>query len=231
MRDRALHAVIFDLDGVIANTVEHYYHAGKRLADEINIPYDRELNQKVQGLNRYKQVEIMLGDKFKDYSEEQIRELGDRRSLYYREKITTFSSKDVLPGMVDLLIELKEKQIKTALASASSNAFEVVEKLGVRKYLDIIVDIKKIKNGKPDPEIFLTAANLLNVEPINCVAIEDGEAGLTGILQTDMFSIGVGKHEAMRKADWRVMSTDEITLNRLLHEWENKPSDKLLTTK
>ncbi|MFN7252027.1 MAG: beta-phosphoglucomutase [Anaerobacillus sp.] len=216
---KKLAAVIFDLDGVIANTVELYFEAGKRLADELNVPYSRELNQKLQGLNRYKTVEIMLGDKVNLYSEAEICSHGDLKSEYYRELLETLSEKDVLPGILDFLNEIKEFRIKTALASSSSNADLVLKKLGVEKYIDYVVDIREVKNGKPSPEIFLLAAEGLGIAPHNCAAIEDGEAGLAGIMATEMFSIGVGKHKEMAKANWYIESTTELQLNTLLEKW------------
>ncbi|RXJ02769.1 beta-phosphoglucomutase [Anaerobacillus alkaliphilus] len=217
---KKLEAVIFDLDGVIANTVELYFIAGKRLADELNVSYERQLNQRLQGLNRYKTVEIMLGSKLDLYTQEEIHEIGDRKSLYYRELLGSLSAKDLLPGMVEFLKELKTHDIKTGLASSSSNAHTVVEKLGIENYLDYIVDIKQIKHGKPSPEIFIAAAKGLSVDRRKCVAIEDGEAGLTGILKAEMFAVGVGAHKEMQRAHWQVDKTSEITYERLCEKWE-----------
>ncbi len=217
---KKLEAVIFDLDGVIADTVELYYQAGKRLADELGIEFDRDMNQKIQGINRYAGMEMMLGDKLNEFSKEEVHRLGDLRSEYYRELIATISPENVLPGMSQLLQELKNAGTKTGIASSSSNASVVVEKLEVGQFIDFIVDIKQVKKGKPDPEIFLSAAEALGVGQENCVAIEDGEAGLTGILQTGMFSVGIGVHEEMKKAHWHVQSTSEITYSNLVQRWE-----------
>jgi beta-phosphoglucomutase len=216
---KQLEAIIFDLDGVIANTVELYYVAGKRLADELNVPYSRELNQKLQGLNRYKTVEIMLGDKVNLYSKDEICLFGDRKSEYYRELLETLSEKDIHPGILDFFKEIKKSGIKTALASSSSNACIVLKKLKIEKYIDYVVDIREVKNGKPSPEIFLLAAEGLGVAPSNCTAIEDGEAGLAGIIGTEMFSIGVGNDKEMAKANWHIETTTELQLNTLLEKW------------
>lgn len=194
--------------------------AGKKLADELNVPYCRNQNQRLQGLNRYKTVEIMLADKACMYSEAEIHLLGDRKSDYYRELIATLSEKDVLPGMINFLKEVNDYRLRTALASSSSNASVVLKKLGVEKYIDFVVDIKQVRRGKPDPDIFLLAAKGLDVAPRNCAAIEDGEVGLAGILETEMFSIGIGPHEEMAKANWHVKSTNELKLNELLEKWE-----------
>ncbi|WP_297990676.1 beta-phosphoglucomutase [Anoxybacillus sp.] len=208
-------AVIFDLDGVIADTVELYYIATKRVADEIGVPFDRQLNQKLQGMSRQAMVEALLGEKAREWSEEEKRALGDRRGQYYRELIEQLSPSDVLPGMIDLLRDIQRDGVPMALASSSSNASVVVERLGVCSFFDVIVDVKTITRMKPDPEIFLTAAKHLYVDPRFCVAVEDGEAGMKAIKQTNMFSVGIGDHLASLSSDWLVQRTEQLAWDEL----------------
>ncbi len=210
-----IEAVIFDLDGVIADTVELYYIATKRVADEIGVPFDRQLNQKLQGMSRQAMVEALLGEKAREWSEEEKRALGDRRGQYYRVLIEQLSPSDVLPGMIDLLRDIQRDGVPMALASSSSNASVVVERLGVRSFFDVIADVKTITRMKPDPEIFLTAAKHLYVDPRFCVAIEDGEAGMKAIKQTNMFSVGIGNHLASLSPDWLVQRTEQLTWDEL----------------
>lgn len=213
-------AVIFDLDGVIADTIDLYYEAGKKLADEIGVSYSRELNQKLQGINRYTSVKIMLGEKAHLYTKDEIFDLGNRKSQYYRDLLPTINPNYLLSGIKPFLQELKDQTIPMAIASSSSNAVEVLMRLEVKHFFDFIVDVKKLTKGKPDPEIFLTAAQGLGVSPGDCVAIEDGEAGLAGILKTDMFSIGVGKHEEMKRAHWNVSSTKQLSFLELVSRFK-----------
>ncbi|WP_461201582.1 beta-phosphoglucomutase [Anoxybacillus sp. TBDG-1] len=210
-----IEGVIFDLDGVIADTVELYYIATKRVADEIGVPFDRQLNQKLQGMSRQAMVEALLGETAHEWTEEEKRALGDRRGQYYRELIEQLSPSDVLPGMIDLLRDIQRDGVPMALASSSSNARIVVERLGVRSFFDVIVDVKTIARMKPDPEIFLTAATQLCVDPSHCVAIEDGEAGMKAIKQTNMFSVGIGVHLASLSPDWLVQRTTQLTWDEL----------------
>lgn len=210
-----IEAVIFDLDGVIADTVELYYIATKRVADEIGVPFDRQLNQKLQGMSRQVMVEALLGETAHEWTEEEKRALGDRRGQYYRELIEQLSPSDVLPGMWDLLCDIQRDGVPMALASSSSNARIVVERLGVRPFFDVIVDVKTIARMKPDPEIFLTAAKELYVDPSHCIAIEDGEAGMKAIKQTNMFSVGIGAHLAPLSPDWLVQQTTQLTWGEL----------------
>jgi beta-phosphoglucomutase len=214
-----LQAVIFDMDGVIADTVELYYQANKRTADRMEAPFTRELNQQLQGISRFKTVEYMAGLSGRPFSAGQLAELAEAKNRHYKQLIQQLSLNDVLPGIRELLRELKGSSIKTAVASSSSNAFTVLERLALVDQFDFIVDIKTIQRGKPDPEIFMKAADGLGVPYANCAAIEDGEAGLAGIKRAGMFSVGVGAHEAMKEADWHVPSTGEITLAELLKRY------------
>jgi beta-phosphoglucomutase len=124
--------------------------------------------------------------------------------------------------MIDLLRDIQRDGVPMALASSSSNASVVVERLGVRSFFDVIVDVKTITRMKPDPEIFLTAAKHLYVDPRFCVAIEDGEAGMKAIKQTNMFSVGIGNHLASLSPDWLVQQTTQLTWDELKKRFMQK---------
>ncbi|MFC3884898.1 beta-phosphoglucomutase [Bacillus songklensis] len=215
-----LKAVIFDMDGVIADTVQLYYFANKHIADQIGAPFDRDLNQRLQGINRMKTVECLVELSGQTFSDEKKRSLAEEKNEHYKKLIQNMSPKDMLPGILPLLMELKENKVKTAVASSSSNAFTVLEKLELIHWFDYVVDVKTIQNGKPHPEIFMKAADELGIRYKNCAAIEDGEAGLSGIQKAGMFSIGVGAHQAMEKADWHVMSTGKLNYRELKEKFE-----------
>ena len=121
---------------------------------------------------------------------------------------------NILPGIKNFMSSLKKHKIKTALASASRNAPAVIKKLGIAADFDIIIDAATVARGKPDPEIFVTAAEALNVYPEQCAGVEDAEAGVDAIRAAGIFSIGVG--EAARAADWAIDSTGGLELEELL---------------
>lgn len=212
---QTFHAVIFDLDGVLADTVEYHYLATKRVADELDIPFDRALNQKMQGMSRTSLIEALVKNSDYSFTPEQKEELGNRKNEYYQQLIRRITREDILPGMTDFLEKLKQNDIKLAIASASSNAKTVLTHLKISHFFEHIVDIRDVQKMKPDPEIFLKAADALQVPYENCIAIEDSEAGIKAIKQTPMFSIGVGTHAAVKEADWHVDNTSEITYEKL----------------
>lgn len=217
-----LQAVIFDFDGVIADTVPLYYEATKKVAIEMGAPFTREDNLRYQGVPRMVLIDDLVARTNNVFTDLEKEMLGNRKSDYYKDMISEFTVENMLPGMYAFLKELKDEGIKFGIASSSSNAPYLLERFGIRDWFECIVDPHSLKKGKPDPEIFLAAANCLGVEYTNCAAIEDGQAGLSGILQTPMFSVGIGEGEVFEKADWRVSSTLELKADTLLDKFNNR---------
>jgi beta-phosphoglucomutase len=129
---------------------------------------------------------------------------------------------DALPGIPELLAELKRHGIKTAIASASKNAITVIGNLQMNDRFDVIVDAATIQNTKPDPEVFLKAAEMLEVEPEACVGIEDAVAGIQAIASANMAAIAIGDQEAFPQANLVVSSTKELTMHQVLQAFERK---------
>jgi len=129
---------IFDLDGVITDTAEYHYRAWKRLADELGIPFTREENEALRGIPRRESLLLML--KGRSYPEDVLTELMERKNGYYLEFIREISPRDLLPGARELLQEIRAAGLKIALGSASKNAREVIERLGITDLFDAIAD-------------------------------------------------------------------------------------------
>lgn len=215
-----LQAVIFDLDGVIVDTFELYYLANKTAANNLSIPFTLEDNEKFRGIGRMKIIESMVKKAKVMLSEREKRELAETKNKHYQKLINDIDEAFILPGMKQLIIDLKKDAVKIGIASSSTNGETVLHKIGLLKHIDTIVDPNSLSSGKPDPEIFLKAAANLRVPQENCVAIEDGNAGMEAIKSTNMFSIGIGKEKRMETADWHVLKTDEITYHELLERFE-----------
>jgi beta-phosphoglucomutase len=212
--DPHLEAVIFDLDGVITDTAEHHFRAWKRLAEEISLPFDRDLNERLKGVSRMESLQIILERAGRTESlEDQVR-LADRKNAYFRELIQAITPADLLPGIRDLLADLRARGVKTAIASMSHNVWDVVRSLGIEGDVDLIVDPAGLVKGKPDPEIFLNAAEQLGVRFEDCVGIEDARAGVEAIKAARMVAVGVGRD--LPGADWTVTDTRELTAEALM---------------
>ena len=213
-----LEAVIFDLDGVITDSAEYHYQAWKKLADELEIPFDREFNHQLRGVGRMDSLELILSRvPERSYSEEKKQELAAKKNEIYKDLITQISPDDLLPGIESLLKELKEAGIHIALASASRNAPAIMDNLQIGDLFEVMTDPGKVKKGKPDPEQFFMAAEMLGVPIRNCVGVEDAQAGVEAIRGAGMFCVGVGDY--LEGADWKVSGTEELSLRALREQY------------
>ena len=185
-------AVVFDLDGVIVSTDHYHYLAWKRLAEEENIPYSIEVNQLQRGVSRMESLDIMLQNTNKPYTEKQKALMAERKNQYYITYIQKISPTDILEGVTDFLNELKQRNIQCAVASSSKNTAAILKGIGLDTFFDAVADGTQITNSKPDPEVFSLAANLLNLPPEACIAIEDAEAGIESAKAAGMTCIGIG---------------------------------------
>jgi beta-phosphoglucomutase len=194
-------AVIFDLDGVITDTARYHYLAWKEMAKQIGIDIDEEFNETLKGVDRMGSLERILASGNKQYSESEKLDLATSKNNHYNELIKSMSAKDLLPGALAALKSVRELGLKTALASVSKNASTIIERLGITNLFDYIVDANFIKNGKPDPEIFLKAAKELHVPPNECIGVEDAVVGVQAIKSAGMYAIGVGDAKVLNQAD------------------------------
>ncbi len=204
-------SVIFDLDGVITSTDEYHYEAWKRLSDEMNWAFDKEINQQLRGISREASLGVILKHNNTTISKDEIKVLTDKKNEWYKESLSSLSENDILPGIKKLLLDLKKRGITTAVASASKNAPFILEQIHLTDLFTIIVDAKDVVKGKPDPEVFLRAAIGLKVLPYECVGIEDAPAGIIAIKSAMMKSIGVGGAVDPLECDAHVEDTSFLT--------------------
>jgi len=198
-------AIIFDLDGVLTDTSEYHYQAWKHLADDEGIPFTHEENDAhLRGVGRRDSLMYLL--KGRKVSEEQIQEMMDRKNRYYNALIEQMTPKEVVPGGVQLLKEIRQAGIKTAIASASKNCMTVLERLELVSYFDGIADGYCVVNGKPAPDIFVFAAGLVHVHTPDCLGVEDADAGIEAIKAAGMQALAIGPKERFHKAD-KVLAT------------------------
>lgn len=220
----ALKALIFDLDGVLADTAELHYLAWKRLAEELGLAFDRAQNEALKGVSRMGSFEIILKNNGKSdaFTPAEKETLITRKNEYYKALVEQLTEKDILRGIPELLAEARAAGLKTAVASVSKNAPRVLERLGLAPCFDAVADPAKVKRQKPDPEIFLTCAEQLGADPVECVGLEDSQAGVEAILGAGMFAVGVHVAAGGPEPDWMVDSTAELTLARLTERFAAK---------
>ncbi len=200
-------AILFDLDGVLTDTSEYHYQAWKHLADDEGIPFTHEENDAhLRGVGRRDSLMYII--RGRQYIEEEIQEMMDRKNRYYLDLIKQMSPKEVVPGGRELLEELRQAGIKTAIASASKNADLVLQRLDILKYLDAVADGNSVKNGKPAPDIFVYAAGMVHVPVSECLGVEDADAGIEAIKNAGMQALAIGPAERFHRAD-KVLATME----------------------
>jgi beta-phosphoglucomutase len=214
----SIKAFIFDLDGVLTDTAEYHYRGWKRLADEEGIPFTREDNEALRGIPRRESLMLIL--KGRKHPEVKILEMMERKNRYYLEFIRDISAKDLLPGARELLEEIREAGLKSALGSASKNASEVVERLGIASLLDAISDGHSVERQKPAPDLFLHAAAQLGLSPTECVVLEDAEAGIEAARAGGFGTVGLGPPARVGAADVSFPSLASVHLTDLLRALE-----------
>jgi beta-phosphoglucomutase len=214
---------IFDLDGVLTDTAEYHYRGWKRLADEMGIEFTREDNEALRGIPRRESLLLIL--KGREFSEEQLREMMDRKNNYYLDFIREITSRDLLPGSRELLEEIRAAGLKSALGSASRNASEVVERLGITGLLDAIADGHSVALQKPAPDLFLFAAAQLGLIPSECVVVEDAAAGIEAARAGGFRSVGLGPQERVAWADLVLPDLEGVHLQDLLNGLDRSRAD------
>ena len=214
--------VLFDLGGVITDTAEYHYLAWKKLADELGITIDREFNEKLKGVSREDSLRLILehGKRESDFSETEFQQLAKSKNDNYVEMIQAVSPKDVYPGILELLKELKNAGIKISLASASKNGPFLLKQMALTDYFDGIADPAKVAAGKPAPDIFILAAQVVGLDPDECIGIEDAQAGIAAIKACGALPVGVGQAEQLGDDIALVESTSELTLAFLEKQWD-----------
>jgi beta-phosphoglucomutase len=208
-------AVIFDLDGVLTDTSEYHYRAWKQLADDEGIAFTKAENDAhLRGIGRRESLMYIIRNH--PYSEEQIQEMMERKNRYYHEFIKTMSPNELVAGGRALLLELRQVGIKTAIASVSKNCRLVLERLEILDYFDGVADGYSVANSKPAPDIFVYAAGLVNVPTIDCIGVEDADAGVEAIKAAGMRAIGIGPAERFHNADKILPGLENTALDTLL---------------
>ncbi|EAF9292632.1 beta-phosphoglucomutase [Listeria monocytogenes] len=211
----ALKGVVFDLDGVITDTAHYHYLAWKKTAESIGIEFDEAFNENLKGVSRIDSLLLILkkDSRENDFTEEQIEALAADKNDFYVSLLKEITPADVLPGIKELIVDLKKQNLKCAIASVSKNARTVLSALEMEQEFDYIVDAAKITKSKPDPEIFVEACRGLGLETSEVVGIEDAQAGIEAINAAGIVSVGVGS--GLREADMTVKSTGLLDLRIL----------------
>jgi beta-phosphoglucomutase len=186
-------AVIFDLDGVICFTDKYHYQAWKKLADQENIYFDETINNRQRGVSRMESLDIILERADRDYSDEEKEQMAQRKNDTYVELLSQMSPEDLSDEVKETLDELRARGYRLAIGSSSKNTKRILRQIGLGDYFDAISDGTNITNSKPDPEVFLKAAEMLGLSPADCLVVEDALAGIEAAYRGGFKSAGIGE--------------------------------------
>ncbi|MGB6268611.1 MAG: beta-phosphoglucomutase [Olleya sp.] len=212
---------IFDLDGVIVDTAKYHFLAWKNLAKSIDIDFTHEQNEQLKGVSRVRSLEKILEWGNKTITQEQFKDLMGRKNDDYLSFIAKMDANEILPDVPRVLDFLIEKNQPISLGSASKNAQPILEKVNLLSKFDAIVDGNDVSKAKPDPEVFLIAAQHLNMKPEDCIVFEDSVAGVQAANKANMISIGIGEKDVLHEADYIFSDFTEIE-NSFIEELINR---------
>jgi beta-phosphoglucomutase len=186
-------AVVFDLDGVICHTDHYHYLGWKSVADDLGVPFDETVNNRLRGVSRMESLEIVL-EKYEGepLSDERKLELATIKNDRYRVMLGDMSPADLDPAVKSTLDDLRGRGLKLAIGSSSKNAKYILERIGLGDYFDAISDGTNISRSKPDPEVFLKAAEYVGIDPAKCVVVEDAVAGIEAGEAAGMYTVSIG---------------------------------------
>jgi beta-phosphoglucomutase len=210
-----IRACIFDLDGVLVDTAKYHFLAWKRLAAELEIELTEIENEKLKGVSRMQSLEIILSLGGTSLPLEEKERLAAKKNIWFNEFVSAMQPNEICPGVKPMLKQLKKDGYKVALASSSKNAKTILEVLGIENEFDAVVDGTMIVHTKPDPEIFLLAAKMLNVQPAECIVFEDAASGVEAALRAGMKCIGIGSHEHLHRATQVIPAINQFDYSQL----------------
>ncbi len=208
-----LELAIFDLDGVLVDTAKYHYLAWKKLGLEMGFDFTEEQNEDFKGVSRMACMDIMCKHgNCEDMSQEERVRIANKKNDDYLEFINQIDDSELLPGVKEVLNMLKANGVKIALGSASKNAMVILERTGIVELFDAVIDGNKVSKAKPDPEVFVLAAQTLGIMPENCVVFEDAYAGVEAAKNANMLCVGIGTKENLPKADIILENVGQFSL-------------------
>ena len=200
--EKNISGLIFDLDGVLVFTDKYHYLAWKQIADEMGIPFDETINDKLRGVSRMQSLEIILENySGEPLTDEQKSDIAERKNAIYRSYLQTMTPDDVSEEVRNTLEMLKKKGYKLAVGSSSKNAGFILEQVALRDAFDAVSDGNMITRSKPDPEVFIKAAHLIGCDPEQSAVVEDAEAGIDAAKDGGMMAVAIGNATAYDRSD------------------------------
>lgn len=195
--------MIFDLDGVLVDTAGFHYLAWRKLAREwFGLDFTEAGNERFKGVNRAACMKILCDAAGVALSEAEFNRGMEQKNGWYVEMVSQMTPGDALPGATDFVRRARARGIRCAIGSASKNCGLVLARTGIAGLFDAVADGTVVTRAKPDPEVFLTAARMLGVLPMDIVVFEDAQAGVDAARAGGMRCCAIGRLDALNGYDW-----------------------------
>ena len=202
--------IIFDLDGVICSTDEYHYLAWKTLADRLGIPFDRDRNNLLRGVSRMESLEIILKKSDTDFGEAEKAAFAEEKNTLYRQLLARMSPADLPEDVRMTLAALRKTDLKLAIGSSSKNTPFILERIGLGSFFDAVADGNCITHSKPHPEVFLKAADMIGLQPADCLVVEDARAGVEAAVKGGFDCAAMGDAREDIRARWHLNRFSDI---------------------
>lgn len=203
-------AFIFDLDGVLVSTDKYHYQAWKKMADDEGIYFDEKINDRLRGVSRMASLGIVLERAGRQYTEEEKVALANKKNDLYRDLLKNLTPADRLAGVTETLEKLRAEGFLLAVGSSSKNTPTILDKIGYGGYFDAVSDGNNITKSKPDPEVFVKAAEMLKLPAEECFVVEDAKAGIDAAKAGGFVSVGIGDAAHYDKTDYKISTISDI---------------------
>jgi beta-phosphoglucomutase len=203
-------AVIFDLDGVICHTDKYHFLAWGKIADELGIYFDENVNNQLRGIGRRESLEILLKSYKGNLSEKEKDYFTEKKNKYYRGVLKNMSPKELSQEVKVTMDIIKNRGIMIAIGSSSKNTKFILKQIGLDNYFDFVSDGNNITRSKPDPEVFLKVIEYLKVQPEDCLVVEDAKSGLEAAISANMDCAAIGDGIKYNLANYKLKKFSDL---------------------
>lgn len=211
---RELKGFIFDLDGVLVNTVDLHYRAWQQVFAEFGVAFSRDEMDEFRGIHQRQILAAVIAD----LDEAEISGCLARKANYYRQLLDEAGSTIIYPSSLELLYAAQAHGMKIGLASSSINAHYVLESVGLKPLFHAVADGNQVCRSKPAPDIFVWVAGALGLRPEEIVVVEDSAAGVAGAKRAGMFAVGIEVRGGTTLPDMNLMMND-LNFDRIVAQY------------
>ena len=202
--------IIFDLDGVIVASDELHFRAWQEIAGRLGIPFNREINSRLKGLGRMESLDVLLASAGKECTDSEKQQLAAQKNAVYRNLIAKLTPTDLPFSVIDTLSTLRTLGLRIAVGSSSKNTKYLLELIGLNGFFDAVSDGTNISFCKPNPEVFIKAADMLLLLPGNCLVVDDSLAGIDAALNGGFDAVGIGDASRYERATYQIKDICEV---------------------